>query len=450
MLGSGILDIAIGLVFVYLLLSLICTALQEAIATVLNQRGAQLFEGIKNLLNDPAFTGLAQQIYNHGLVDGISRAASDPTKPNRLPSYMPSATFSLALLDVLGARGVIAAAQGSLLTAAEQADDAYASAVRAASNTRLQAPGDKVANADLARKQAAAAVEQAAATAAQLADDAAAAAHANPADQQLMQKAAGAKDDAVAAAAAVKLLFARRAAIESATFPRDVDRMQVAATALEEALAAGRSIASKCPDPMSNLQTAVEQLPNGHTRESLLVLLDKTRRDAAAVERQIEAFQGNVEDWFNNAMGRVSGWYKRWTQQVLLALSLLVVLASNADTLKLAQRLADDAPLRAAIVGVAQETVRNAPQGPQADQGALVTNALSEARSLRLPFGWQQAPTWSAITFPAVAAKLMGLITTIFAVSLGVPFWFEMLNKIVNIRGTGTAPNDPRKNTSQK
>ena len=57
MFGSTVLEVAIGVVFVYLVLSLLCTAINEAIATLLNKRGKNLFEGIKNLLNDPNSPG---------------------------------------------------------------------------------------------------------------------------------------------------------------------------------------------------------------------------------------------------------------------------------------------------------------------------------------------------------------------------------------------------------
>lgn len=77
---------------------------------------------------------------------------------------------------------------------------------------------------------------------------------------------------------------------------------------------------SSYPDPLGNIQTAVEKLPNGHTKETLLVLIDKTKRETALVSKEIaaagqrvERFRENVENWFNQAMDRVSGWYKRWT-----------------------------------------------------------------------------------------------------------------------------------------
>ena len=106
MFGSSILEVAIGIIFVYLFISLICSSINEGIASLMNKRGKNLFEGIKNLLNDPQFTGLAQQLYTHGLVDGISQEAANPAKPNRLPSYIPSHTFALALLDIVGSQGL--------------------------------------------------------------------------------------------------------------------------------------------------------------------------------------------------------------------------------------------------------------------------------------------------------------------------------------------------------
>ncbi len=131
MFGSNVLEVAIGLIFIYLFLSVICSSINEAIASLVNKRARNLFDGVKNLLNDPDFTGLAQFIYNHGLVTGFMQNASDDSKPNRWPSYVPPTTFSLALIDLLGAQGIIAAAHGDLLDAAEKADEKYYEALSA-------------------------------------------------------------------------------------------------------------------------------------------------------------------------------------------------------------------------------------------------------------------------------------------------------------------------------
>jgi hypothetical protein len=48
MFGSNALELATGTIFIYLLLSLICTVINEGIAAALEQRGKNLLEGIKN------------------------------------------------------------------------------------------------------------------------------------------------------------------------------------------------------------------------------------------------------------------------------------------------------------------------------------------------------------------------------------------------------------------
>src|SRR5690348_7345180 len=229
MFGSSILEVAIGVTFVYLLISLICTALNEAIASLLQKRGRNLFEGVKNLLNDPTFTGLAQQVYNHGLIGGISQHASDPGKPTRLPSYMSPENFSLALLDILGIQGVIAKGYGDLLAQAEKADEAYEEARQAAAaapgdpglahalgeakNSQEQAQAMLNAVADKARSSYEAAVKNSAA---------------DPRNAELAKLAGDAKAGLDRATAAVHMLEARRAAIASARNPRETALMLTA------------------------------------------------------------------------------------------------------------------------------------------------------------------------------------------------------------------------------
>ncbi|AGZ41925.1 hypothetical protein [Actinoplanes friuliensis] len=38
--------------------------------------------------------------------------------------------------------------------------------------------------------------------------------------------------------------------------------------------------------------------------------------------------------------------------------------------------------------------------------------------------------------------KLLGLVLTAAAAALGAPFWFDLLNRLVNLRSTGKRP-DP-------
>ena len=105
MFGSTILDIATGIVFIYLLLSLMCSALNEMVAWFLGLRASTLKSGIEQLLADPALANISQRVYAHPLVKALSEAGKDP-------SYIPSRTFAYALIDELIAESKKFAAPG--------------------------------------------------------------------------------------------------------------------------------------------------------------------------------------------------------------------------------------------------------------------------------------------------------------------------------------------------
>ncbi|MGA3314997.1 MAG: hypothetical protein ABSC64_01015 [Candidatus Korobacteraceae bacterium] len=86
------LDLAIGISFIYLLMALVCSTVNEAIAGVINSRGKTLEKGILSLLHDPA---LKAKFYAHPLIQGLQDVN------DRLPSYIASNKFALALMDTL-------------------------------------------------------------------------------------------------------------------------------------------------------------------------------------------------------------------------------------------------------------------------------------------------------------------------------------------------------------
>jgi hypothetical protein len=102
MFNSTVLDVAVGLVFVFLAISLIVSAIVEAIASVLKWRSATLLSGIKELLNDPNFDGLALKIYNHALVNprdrGSAKTEEDLKHP---PAYIDPKQFAGALIEIV-------------------------------------------------------------------------------------------------------------------------------------------------------------------------------------------------------------------------------------------------------------------------------------------------------------------------------------------------------------
>ena len=107
-LGPAI-DVAIGLIFVFLLLGLAVTASQEALAGWLSLRGKALRNEIARIVSDGDQTSaLFKDLFGHPLVAGTGAAG--------LPSYVASRNFALALIDVLGS-----GSQSAVFTQVEQA-----------------------------------------------------------------------------------------------------------------------------------------------------------------------------------------------------------------------------------------------------------------------------------------------------------------------------------------
>jgi hypothetical protein len=102
MLGSSVLEVAVGLTFCYASVALIVSTVQEALASMLRLRAHTLLDGIKSMLNDPKFTGLARALYAHALVNPQDDGrAADPRRLRSKPSYIEPAQFALALVDVI-------------------------------------------------------------------------------------------------------------------------------------------------------------------------------------------------------------------------------------------------------------------------------------------------------------------------------------------------------------
>lgn len=107
MLGSEILDVAIGMCFIYLLFSLICAALSELFEAFAKNRAADLERGIQELLShDPEGTALGA-LYNHPLVFSLFAGKFESgtakkwyQKGRNLPSYIPATNFALAVMDI--------------------------------------------------------------------------------------------------------------------------------------------------------------------------------------------------------------------------------------------------------------------------------------------------------------------------------------------------------------
>jgi hypothetical protein len=365
MFGSFILDVAIGMAFVYLLLSLVASGVNEILASIVQSRAANLERGLRSLLSGDSLTGvpltLVDQLYDHGLIRGLY---PDPVKdlkdnsplgwlaglrvwlqkrvglasgqvvvgvknPLLLPSYIPSRTFALAMIDIL---------------------------------SKTQPDGK------------------------------------TPIEN-----------------------------IES-------------------------FLASSAADPKNK------------AAEALMTLVKDAKSDVQSAEARIQRLQKNLEDWYNDAMDRVSGWYKRYTQRVLLTVGLVLAIAFNVNSITIAHLLWVNREVRDGMVSAASDYLKthpNAPvsgNAPATDQTAqsisekdLIARMESSVKAVdevsgkyMLPVGWRHSRSeyltwWRADTVGMALNALVvlaGWLITAGALSLGASFWFDMLNKIMVVRNT--------------
>ena len=177
--------------------------------------------------------------------------------------------------------------------------------------------------------------------------------------------------------------------------------------------------------------------PTNPVRRALLAFLDQAGKD-------VNRFRRSVETWFDLTMDRVSGWYKRRTQTSLFVIAAIVTLLFNADALQVGRALWNDDAIRAAVVAQAQSAVETgdgeANQAEGVSQSAEdLAQEVADVRSLELPLGWStdpDDPRW----FDSVAGgvgKLIGLLATVLALTLGAPFWFDLLGRVSRVRSTG-------------
>ncbi|KAF2519519.1 hypothetical protein E0W68_04000 [Flavobacterium salilacus subsp. salilacus] len=182
-----------------------------------------------------------------------------------------------------------------------------------------------------------------------------------------------------------------------------------------------------------SIRQNISNLKNPKIERVLLNALDMAQDD-------IDKTQANLENWYNSAMDRVSGWYKRSTQWIILIISLVVTIGLNIDSIKIMKYLSNDENARKLILEKAEKLDKNA----QTEQSALSYEQAQKAmEELKLPIGWDKPSNyWSKSTddtstdWRRVMNSILGWLITAAAAMLGTPYWFDVLNKVMVIRST--------------
>jgi hypothetical protein len=206
------------------------------------------------------------------------------------------------------------------------------------------------------------------------------------------------------------------------------------------------------PPGRASLDAAITAIANPQIRDFIKGISDRTQGDINAIESEVAA-------WFDGAMDRLSGEFKRWTQAATFAVALAAAVLLNIDSIRIGgalwehpaiadQLLAAEQPPQSG--SVPQSAPAQSPDFRVAEKQALENiQALLDAG---LPIGWpsghlfdvsdgQSVPTyiWTSRTF---GQSLVGWLITAFATLFGAPFWFDALQSIIRLKGAGPSPDE--------
>lgn len=183
------------------------------------------------------------------------------------------------------------------------------------------------------------------------------------------------------------------------------------------------------------LRRTVSTLQNDKVERVLLNAIDLAEGD-------INQAVANVAAWFDSGMDRVSGWYKRLSSRIIFVVALALALILNIDLLRIGRELYGNEGQRAMLAAYAASSVSDAAFVEKRRQ------AFERMQDKDFPVGWDQAQLdrlarvsgragdYTAGSFVDLVVWSVSFVFTAFAATLGAPFWFDVLNKVMVIRAT--------------
>jgi hypothetical protein len=179
----------------------------------------------------------------------------------------------------------------------------------------------------------------------------------------------------------------------------------------------------------------------------MATLAKRAETKAQNTQSAIDIFQQELEETFNQSMERAAGVYKRNAKGVSLLIGLLMAVIANADVFNIVNRLSKDSATRIAIVNNSGQVVQNNHVNSSVDLASVKKLTQDVLAEITLPIGWTATNLKEQIDwYPSKKGnfslwKLLTMISGWFvsgiAISMGAPFWFQVLGKVVNVRNTG-------------
>lgn len=205
---------------------------------------------------------------------------------------------------------------------------------------------------------------------------------------------------------------------------------------------------------LDKIRAALEARQDTQTGKYLLNLLNDAEND-------LEKFKEKLETWYDDTMARVSGWYKRRTSLITFIVGLVLATIFNVDSFQIVNKLSKDPKAREQYVQLAGQlaadttfandsTVRDSliknlntlqlyasqsidvlgTKRINCTANTTSTAVMTNGKSMSSRHCWLKALWYSSWD------NFWGCLITAIALSLGAPFWFDLLNKIVKLRGS--------------
>ena len=432
-----ILEVAIGLVFVWLVISVATMSLQEWFANILNTRGNDQEKAIAQMLSSPNMTS---QFYEHPLIANLYNPPKRAGKKPRLPSYIPASRFGAALFSLVMQAGT----DNSPVREMTRQISQQLASIKSPEQQKL-AKADWNAILETAKNVAASGFGATALD-----------------SLKLQLQVYGEKYPEV------KPNLDTLLPQVDAYYGQFVQEQRAA---VESGADAGLTMRQ------FRLGLMGMQKVNPRLSNSVTATIRQAEGLALHADQMVATARINLETWFNDVMDRLSGSYKRKAQLNAFIIGIILALILNVDSINIATSLWREPTLRQAIIAQAQNYSL-----PAGSQGSAATNPLQnipdlekQLQALNIPFGWtftsfnttegqcsllpvQTSQVWGIPSQdsqgqpvckgfsnlpPDIISwliKILGLLMTGLAAAQGAPFWFDILEKLVNIRGTGDNP----------
>lgn len=219
----------------------------------------------------------------------------------------------------------------------------------------------------------------------------------------------------------------------------------------------GKKDPSQKTEPLEEIQKGIDQISNENkeTKQHIKGLLSDANGD-------LQKFKLLLEQWFDDTQKRAIGWFKRKTQVILLLIGFIIAVSFNVNTIEITKKLSVDKDARDKLVAMAIDFDKKYYDSDSATQ-RMYKKSFESMDSARVIIQEQMEQTSTLLSnenkplwpihsdfWVRLWSNFFGLALTALAISLGAPFWFDLLNRFIKIRSTGTKQLTQEDSTSSK